>query len=324
MCDLVIIGGGAASQAAAVYALGKQINFQLVCDRIARQAVPQAHAARDYLAGTMLAHDEYPDVEEEEPQIIGSSAVHLFEQQLSRHPERVLNDRAIAVQRVGQHFVVETQRSGPVMASAVIVATGAAPRSLVGVTGSHLVVPLGSSRTHRVGALLGKVVAVIGDGEQAVYSAAEIARQARQVFLVLPSPDAAERLDVALLHRQRNVDVLPGFALVAVHGTTAARQLLLERDGERLTIDIDGAFADLGCEPASALVGHLVKTGSDGFIKVDRGFATAVPGLFAAGGVTSLVGEQMLAAIGDGARAARSAHFYLLTRPAARAVGQGR
>jgi thioredoxin reductase len=99
---------------------------------------------------------------------------------------------------------------------------------------------------------------------------------------------------------------------------------VLAAGAERLTLEVDAAFADLGFEPASALVRHLVKTGPDGFIQVNRGFATSVPGLFAAGDVTCPEGEHVLAAIGDGARAARSAHFYLLTRPMARAIGQGR
>ena len=324
MHDLVIIGGGAASQAAAMYALGKQIDFLLVCDRFGGRVEALSHADQDYLLSDLLDQCADPAVAAEERQLIGSSAVHLFERQLSRQPERRLNDRATRVQRMGQHFIVEMERTQPIMTGTVIVATGAAPRHFNNVPGEHLVACLGYSNTHHVAALAGKAVAVIGDSEQAVYSAAEFAHEAYQVFLVLPDAAAAERRDVALLHRQRNVAVLPGFTLVEVRGVTTARQLVLTRNHERLTLEVDGAFADLGREPASALVGHLVKMGTGGFIQVDRGFATSVPGLFAAGDVTRPEGEHVLAAIGDGARAARSAHFFLLTRPMARAVGQGR
>ncbi len=324
MRDLVIIGGGAASQAAAMYALGKQIDFLLICDRFGGRVEPAAPADRDYLVGSILVHYEYPDPEDAEQQLIGSSAVRLFERQLARQPERVLHDRATAVRRDGQGFVIETQQGALISAGAVIVATGAAPRCLEDVPGAQLLGWLGYQATSRASAFAGKAVAVIGDSEQALYSAAELSSEARQVYLVLPTADVAERPEVALLQRQPNVEVLPGYRVREIRGETVARQLLLEGPAGAMTIEVDGAFADVGFEPASSLVRSLVKTGPDGFIQVDRGFATSVPGLFAAGDVTRPEGEQVLAAIGDGARAARSAHFYLLTRPTARAVGLGR
>jgi len=324
MHDLVIIGGGAASQAAAMYAIGKQIDFLLICDRFGGRVEPATPVDRDYLVGGILVHFDYPDAEDEERQLIGSSAVHLFERQLCRQPERVLHDQAMAVKRVGQQFLIETRRSGSIMAGAVIVATGAAPRPLEGVMGGHLVAELGYSNTNHVATLADKVVALVGDSEQVLYSAAEFAGVARQVYLVLPTAESAEQAEVALLQRQPNVEVLPGYRPLEVRGTTVARELVLDGNDEQLSIEVDGAFADPGFDPSSALVRHLVKTGPDGFIHVDRGFATSVPGLYAAGDVTRPEGEQVLAAIGDGARAARSAHFYLLTRPIARAVGEGR
>jgi thioredoxin reductase len=57
-----------------------------------------------------------------------------------------------------------------------------------------------------------------------------------------------------------------------------------------------------------------VRTDQDGFIWVDERMATTVPGIFAAGDVTTSFGEQVLIAIGDGARAALSAYDYLLMR----------
>lgn len=324
MRDLVIIGGGAASQAAAMYAHGKQMDFLLICDRFGGRVEPAAPADRDYLVGSIIVHFDYPDAEEEEQQLIGSSAVHLFERQLSRLPECVLHDRATAVRREGQHFVVETAQAGAIAAGAVIVATGAAPRRLDHLPGSHLVERLDYSTTHHVAALAGKAVAVVGDSEPALYTAAELSRTARQVYLVLHDAELAERSEVLLLQRQANVEVLPGYRLTEAHGNGAVERIVLEREGQQQHLAAECVLVDPGFEPASALVSHLVKTRPDGFIHVDRGFATSVPGLFAAGDVTRPEGEHVLAAIGDGARAARSAHFFLLTRPATHAVGQGR
>ena len=68
--------------------------------------------------------------------------------------------------------------------------------------------------------------------------------------------------------------------------------------------------------PNSACVRKLVQTDPDGFIWVDERNATSVVGLFAAGDVTTSFGEQILIAIGDGARAALSAYDYLLAHTA--------
>lgn len=324
MRDLVIIGGGAASQAAAMYALGKQIDFVLIGEQPGGRVEPIRPADRDYLVGSILVHFDGPDAEEQERRLIGSSAVHGFERQLRAHPGRCIQDRATAVRRRGHEFVVETAASGPIAAPAVIVATGARPRRPAGLNGSAALLPeLGHGRTRHMTQLIGKRVAIVGETEQAIYSAAEFADHARQVYLVLPA-QAAARPELALLARRGNLAVLTGYEVAEVAGEGAARMLVLQRSDEIFRLDVDLAFADLGAEPASELVAHLVEVGAGGFIRVDERHATSVPGLFAAGDVTRLEGEQVLSAIGDGARAARSAHFYLLTRSPARAVGAGR
>jgi alkyl hydroperoxide reductase subunit AhpF len=68
------------------------------------------------------------------------------------------------------------------------------------------------------------------------------------------------------------------------------------------------------------MVQGLVELDKDGFIVVDRRNATSVPGVFAAGDVTSAYGDQVLIAIGEGARAAISAHDYVLARALERQI----
>jgi thioredoxin reductase len=323
MYDLVIIGGGAASQAAAMYALGKRINFLLICEHFGgRVTEPSEPIDRDYQVSNILVHFDRPDAEDEERRLIGSSAVNLFARQLGWKPEHLREGQVVSVDRVGNQYMIETADGERFSAGAVILATGATPRRLEGVAGADLVEPLGHRASCHAAALAGREVAVIGAGEQAVYYAAELAETALRVYLVLPNEAAAERPDVALLARRRNVELLPGFQPVAIRGDAERQSLLVGREQELVDLAVTATFADLGAEPASALVRHLARTGPDGFVQVDRGFATSAPGLFAAGDVTCPEGEQVLATIGDGARAARSAHFYLLTRPTARVVGQ--
>ena len=93
---------------------------------------------------------------------------------------------------------------------------------------------------------------------------------------------------------------------------------MLEREGQTLRLPVDAAFVDLGLAPNSAMARRIAQTDMDGFIWVDDRNATTQPGLFAAGDVTTAFGEQVLIAIGAGARAALSAYDYLLAQTVTR------
>ena len=69
---------------------------------------------------------------------------------------------------------------------------------------------------------------------------------------------------------------------------------------------------DLGLVPSSQMVRQLIELDAQGFIVVDEQQQASLPGLFAAGDVTNRICEQILIAIGAGARAAQSAYTYIL------------
>lgn len=322
MYDLVIIGGGAASQSAAMYAIGKQMHFLLICDRLGGRVDPLEPADRDYLVGNILVHFDTPDADEEEHHLIGSSVVHLFERQLKGAHNQMLNDRAVLVRNIDDHFAIETERSGTLEAASVIVATGAFPRRLEARgANQRLVTSLGYSTTHHRESMGGNTVAIVGETDQALMSAAEFAQTAARVYLVLPSRTDLGSADLSALQACENIEILAGYRVREVYAENAVRRLVIERGQELVRLRVDLIFADLGREPAIDPVRHLVSCTPEGFIAVDARNATGVPGLFAAGDVTHPEGEQVLVAIGDGARAARNAHFYLLTRPQVRQVG---
>ena len=79
MHDLIIIGGGPASQSAAMYAIGKQINFLMIYEKLGGRVDQVTPTDRDCLVGSIVVHFDFPDAEDEEDHLIGSSAVHLFE-----------------------------------------------------------------------------------------------------------------------------------------------------------------------------------------------------------------------------------------------------
>jgi alkyl hydroperoxide reductase subunit AhpF len=79
-------------------------------------------------------------------------------------------------------------------------------------------------------------------------------------------------------------------------------------------IPAEGTFIEMNLVPNSQMVEHLVELDEQGRIKVDNYARTSVPGLYAAGDVTNTYAEQVLVAVGEGAKAALSAYEYLLPR----------
>lgn len=319
MYDLVIIGGGAASQSAAMYAIGKQIHFLMICEKLGGRVEDVAPTEHDFTVGKMLVHYDAPDAQDEEHHLIGSSAVHLFERQLTTQRGRILVDQVTALERDDDGFRVVTEQHGVRSSRTVIVATGAMPREpgLPGKGAAHVRI-LGHAATTHTRSVAGKIVAVIGATEQSLYAAAEMAQLARHLYLLTPTTNLLDSPIGAALGQLPNIQILARAQIIDVVGTGAVEELVVEHAGRMHRIGVDLAFVDSGLQPRSKLVQSLVELDEQGFIQVDDQNATSVPGLFAAGDVTNALGEQVLIAIGEGARAAVSAHRYLLERPLAR------
>jgi thioredoxin reductase len=298
MHDLIIIGGGAAGMAAALYALGKGLDSVTIYEEVGGKAGTQQQ-----LAGQ--SGEEY---------LAGAEAVQLFERRVTSHAGAVLRDRVIDLRKQRGVFHVETQRHGALEARAVLIATGATPLKL-DVPGAKALLDHGigySIATHSQ-LLAGKRVAVVGTTPRALRGVIELARVAEQVYLIAPDSTGLASPLARSLRRFANVDILSGQRVVEIVGATGVEQVAVERDGERSWLRVDAIFADLGLLPNSGIVRQLARVNVDGFIMVDEKNATTQRGLFAAGDVTTAFAEQMLIAIGDGARAAASAYEYILS-----------
>jgi alkyl hydroperoxide reductase subunit F len=153
---------------------------------------------------------------------------------------------------------------------------------------------------------------VIGNADLALRSAAELALVARQVNVVGPS---STHLQVGLgkkLRNSSNVSIYEDFKLVQVNGDQFAQSVIIQSpEGEQKEIFSDGAFIEMRLNPNTDMVEGLVNLDIEGRIIVDGQNRTSMPGIFAAGDITNTT-EQVLVAIGEGAKAALSAYEYLL------------
>ncbi len=160
---------------------------------------------------------------------------------------------------------------------------------------------------------LDRRAAVIGDGELALRALTELAQMVEVVHLVSLTPNALDTPLIKRLATNLKIVLWQGYEVKEIRGDEFARQVVVETpEGASATLDIDGVFVELELIPNSEPVHGLVELDDKGRIKIDRLNRTNCPGLFAAGDVTDAFAEQVVIAVGEGAKAALSAYDYLL------------
>jgi NADH-dependent peroxiredoxin subunit F len=300
MYDLIIIGGGPAGLTAAIYALRKRINVLVV--------------SRD-LGGKTQWRLALPWIEDYQV-IRGLEIVNKFKSELeyldfARHMEAV--DK---IERDGENFVVRTRNGGELKTKAVIIATGVRQlRMNVPGEKEYMMKGLCYSALSYAPLFIDRTTVVVGEEELALRSAAELATIAQKVYLVAPGLALP---DTALAHKLEdspNVTVLKNHQVMEVKGDEYARSAVLkDPNGGLQELTADAIFVEMALSPNTQMVDGLVELDEQKRIKVDCANRTNVPGIFAAGDVTSGYAEQVLIAVGEGAKAALSAYEYLLPR----------
>lgn len=300
MYDLIVIGGGPAGLTATIYALRKRINVLMV--------------ARD-LGGKTQWRLALPWIEDYQV-IRGLEVVNKFKSELeylefARHMEAVEH-----VGKAGDDFVVRTKGGGELNAKAIIVATGTKQKTLkVPGEKEFMMKGLCYSALSYAPLFIDRTTVVIGDGDLALRSTAELATIAQKVYLVSTTDKILSTPLGTKLKTAKNVTILIGHEVVEFKGDDFARAVILkEPGGGIMELAAEGTFIEKALIPNSQMVADLVELDSEGRIRVDCSSRTNVPGVFAAGDVTSGFAEQVLIAVGEGAKAALSAYDYLLPR----------
>lgn len=300
MYDLIVIGGGPAGLTATVYALRKRLDVLLI--------------TRD-LGGKTNYRLQLPFVEKHLV-ITGEEVLSRFANEVEYLEFARVFENAEKVEKTSQGFRVTTSGGKVHEARVLIVATGAKGR-LLAVPGEtdFMMRGLCYSAVSYAPLFIDRETCVIGDTALALRATAELSRIARKVTLVAPTHG---ELDSAMGRRvlgADNVDVLEGYRVDAVLGDNYARKLVVSQNGEKKELEADAFFVELELDPRSGVVADLVETDDLGHIKVDSRNQTSQEGVFAAGDVTDVIAEQVLIAIGEGAKAALTAYEYLLRLP---------
>jgi len=298
--DVVIVGGGPAGLAAAVYTARQGLSTALVAGELGGQAV-WASRVENYLGYQLIA---------------GADLVRHFREHVSRFAVDCLEGQFVnAVVPSGDTFEVYTREGARLVGRAVIIATGRAPARLA-VPGEKELVGRGVSYCATCdGAFFrGCPVAVVGPGESAVEAALQLAALEAHVLLVSQRPVRVDEGLLARLEAEARIEPRVGAKVVRIEGTDRVTGVVLkEREVEQAEA-VDAVFIETGSIPAEEFTGGLVKVNDKGEIEVGRDTMTSHPGIFAAGDVTDDFAKQIIIAAGEGARAGVAAARWLQRR----------
>lgn len=298
MYDLIIVGGGPAGLTAAIYAIRKRLDVFLI--------------SQD-LGGKTNYRMELSDMEDHLV-IRGVEIVDKFWRELDYLEFARRLDPVKAIHKKGEIFDVITAEDDSLQARSVILATGSRVRHL-GVPGEDEFIGRGLSYSAISYAplFLGKQTAVVGDGALALRAVNELSLVAETVNLVIRSGEILESRLARHFLGNPKVVIWEGYSVEAILGADFAERLIIKApDGTREELAVDGIFVELGLIPNSEMVRDLVDLDDEGRVMVDNVNRTSCPGLFAAGDVTDAYAEQVLIAVGEGAKAALSAFNYLM------------
>ncbi len=303
--DVLVVGGGPAGAAAAVYAARKGIRTGVAAERFGGQVLDT------------MSIENFISVQETE----GPKLVRALEEHVKQYEVDIMNlQRASAIipgKHAGELHEVQFENGASLKAKTLILATGARWREM-NVPGELEYRGKGVAYCpHCDGPLFkGKRVAVIGGGNSGVEAAIDLAGIVAHVTLI--EFDSQLRADAVLqnkLNSMANVTIIKSALTTEVKGDGQKVSALVYKDRgteELHTIELEGIFVQIGLLPNSDWLKGTIELSPRGEIIVDAKGSTNVPGIFAAGDVTTVPYKQIVIAIGEGAKASLSAFDHLI------------
>ncbi|HNN46235.1 MAG TPA: alkyl hydroperoxide reductase subunit F, partial [Azospira sp.] len=300
--DVLVVGGGPAGAAAAIYAARKGIRTGVLAERFGGQVLDT------------LAIENFISVKETD----GPKLAAGLEQHVREYDVDIMNlQRADALIPGEQFHEVRTASGAVLKARSVIIATGARWREM-NVPGEREYRAKGVAYCpHCDGPLFkGKRVAVIGGGNSGVEAAIDLAGIVAHVTLL--EFDVKLRADAVLqkkLASLPNVTVITQALTTEVHGDGQKVVALSYKDrtnDEIKRIELEGIFVQIGLLPNTDWLKGTVALSNRGEIEIDARGQTSLPGVFAAGDATTVPYKQIIIAMGAGATASLGAFDHLI------------
>jgi len=305
-CDLLVVGGGPAGLAAAVYGASEGLDTLIVESTALGGQAGSSRRIENYLG--------FP------AGITGTELTSRAVSQARKFGARPATPYGAIALEPGEHrHVVRLEENREIAARAVVLATGADYRrlpldDLADYEGLSAFYAAGPPEAQLCGA---SRVAVVGGGNSAGQAAVWLARGGALVTVLHRRADLRETMSDYLLHEleRYGVAVRDRSEIAALHGAEGRLEAVTLKDGERLPFSF--LFFFLGAQPCTEWLGDAVARAADGFILTGDAagaeylLETSVPGIFAAGDVRSGSTKRCAAAVGEGSMAVQFVHQRL-------------
>ncbi len=298
--DVIIIGGGPAGLAAAVYC-GRALRKTLVLEK-------------QVFGGQIIFSDiieNYPGFSEP---IVPADLMEQMAKQAERYGVILEQDEVLGLKREGGAWLVDVYQN-QYAAKAILYAAGSSHRHL-GVPGESELMGRGVSVCATCDApfFKGKKVAVLGGGDTALYEALHLSKFASEVSLIHRRDQLrAERILQDRVFRNEKIKVIWDSQVLRFKGSQKleALDVLNKKTGAVAEMAFDGAFLAIGTLPNTGLLQGLVKLDENGYVPTDISLRTEAPGLFVSGEVIAGNRRQVAISTGMGVQAALSCEEYL-------------
>lgn len=299
--DVLVVGGGPAGAAAAIYAARKGIRTGVVADRFGGQVLDT------------MGIENFISVKE----TMGPKLAASLEEHVKSYDVDIMNAQRATKLIPGAVTEVQLENGAILRSKTVLIATGARWREM-NVPGEQEYRGKGVAYCpHCDGPLFkGKRVAVIGGGNSGVEAAIDLAGVVEHVTLI--EFDSVLRADSVLqkkLHSMPNVTVIVSALTTEVHGDGQKMNGLTYKDrnsNELTRLELAGVFVQIGLLPNTDWLKDTIALSPRGEIEIDARGQTNVPGVFAAGDCTTVPYKQIIISMGEGAKASLAAFDHLI------------
>ena len=294
--DLIIIGAGPAGLTAGLYA--------------ARSGLKTAIISKDIggSANSILLLENWPGFNGK-----GTELIKKFYEQIKDYDIHFIMSDAESIEKKDNLFFVKTNKA-ELKSKALIIATGT-ERRRVNVKGEKELTGRGVSYCVTCDAFFfkGKTVAVIGGSDCAATSALALSDLVKKVFIIYRGEKLrCEDINSRRLEDKKNVEIFYDSIPVEIKGKENVKGIVIETEGKKKEIKLDGIFIEIGSTPLVNFLNDLgLKLDEGKYIIVDENMKTNIKGVFAAGDVTNHKLKQVIVASGQGAIAAKSAYEYI-------------
>lgn len=300
--DVIIVGGGPAGLSAAIYTARKSLKTLILTKNVGGN-IANAGMVENYLGFTQISGPELAGKFRENIEQFKNDGVELHE--------------GVGVTNISGSFpnlTVNTDDGKEYLGKTIIIASGRVSRKL-GIPGEDEFLGKGVAICATCDAPLykGRDVAVVGGGNSALDGAHALMQIAKSVTMI----NIVDSLtgDAVLRHKVEtapNVKILNNHEAVEILGEQVVNGLKIRNrvSGEEQILPVTGVFIEIGYTPATSF-DKLTQKNDKGEIIVDDEGKTSVEGIWAAGDINSLGGEQMIVAAGEGAKTALAVARFL-------------